>query len=533
MSKSKPSKTDAKQVELVERIAPLEYDPLDPSFSALHRAGIAGLLLQIIATEKLREQVADDSKAIFRQVDWSYIEDGRGIKINFDIETFRSLLRERYLGIPKSNGENEETQSTSETDKSNKKKQNVEPGLSYLEALGASEKFRLTVREGYRKSFFQIYQERIGFFQHTKRDESNTYLQEKIDRLWIALAIDEGDVEIQRCSRPNISGNDFKSEQLREKAKKALLLHFWPLVSGFFKPVGFKKPGKDKKTKQLIIEYEYQLAPAIVVPDVVNVRTFVRETVNTYNKESNNLISVPLEAPLAFFLAPRLAHNQEITSHSFGARGATVFSYKYPLKNGKPNFNTQPIVAEVFDAALDDSLLVQYKRLLRIKSYPYKAMRVANLLAGRAWHYGFDDLVDKFPLELFVPTKQENGSCILHPKAHEMALDLADDFYYFANKENKMNDEETNVPALINEIILRYLRWRVYNRGQNPPNENDIRLIFEKRRNGQDLTQKEEDLLANYNDLYSKGVSKEFIDARGATDPRSFAELFIGRFFEA
>jgi CRISPR-associated protein Cmx8 len=226
-----------------------------------------------------------------------------------------------------------------------------------------------------------------------------------------------------------------------------------------------------------------------------------------------------------------LAHNAIITPDIFGARGATVFAYKRPLKKGKPDFTRQPEVKGVFDTPLDDALLQQYQSLRSLKSPPYRAMRVKNLLAGHVWHYDFDALVDKYPLELFVPTQQQNGDWALHPKAHELAKDLAVDFYYFANKENKMNDDETNIPTLIDEIVDTYLRWRVYNRGQNPPSEEVIKKVFGKKK--EERTESEQKVCDDFVKRKSDGRKKEFVDFRGATDQSSFAELFIARLFEA
>jgi CRISPR-associated protein Cmx8 len=530
---AKAKSKSSKQIELAESIPPLEYDLLDPSLNVLHRAGIAGLVLQIKAIDILREQAIDESKVLFPKVDWSYIENGRGIKVNFNLNTFRAVLRERYLGIPKLNV-NEKTQPIDETDKTDKskKKNNVEPSLYYLTTLGASEDLQMQTRRAYSDSFFSIYQERIGFFQHTEREEPNEYLQEKINSLWNAIA-NNTPIEIQKSSRPNIFGSDLKAIQLKEEGDKALLLHFWSVASSFFKPIGLKIE-KDKKTKQLIIEEEHRLASSIVVPDIINIRTFVSEITSTYSKLSNNHISTPLEASLAFFLAAKLAHNEVISHDILGARGATVFAYKRPLKKGKPDFTTQPLVRSVSDIPLNENLLNQYRPLLdNLKSPPYKALRVENLLEGRVWHCSFDALVDKYPLELFVQTQKQNGDWELHPKAHELAQDLATDFYYFANKENKMDDKETNIPTLIDEIVSSYLRWRVYNKGQNPPSQNRMNAIFEMKRQNKPMSDQEDQFLKNYNELYSKGINKEFIDFRGATDQHSFAELFVARIFEA
>lgn len=91
--KTGAKKTTPKQGAL----EPLEYDPLNPGLTVLHRAGIAGLILQIKAMEELKKQTAsEEEKAKYVIPEWSFINDGRGIAISFTKESFYSLMRERY-----------------------------------------------------------------------------------------------------------------------------------------------------------------------------------------------------------------------------------------------------------------------------------------------------------------------------------------------------------------------------------------------------------------------------------------------------
>src|SRR5207249_10122629 len=66
------------------------YDPLEPQYNALHRAGMAGLALQVKAMEK-------DNSAPRPKIEW--IEGGRTIELTLDLLELRALLQERYLGV--------------------------------------------------------------------------------------------------------------------------------------------------------------------------------------------------------------------------------------------------------------------------------------------------------------------------------------------------------------------------------------------------------------------------------------------------
>ena len=61
-SKNSQVAEDMPQPQEKSLSVPLVYDPLNPSLTVLHRAGIAGLYLQIKAMEKLREDADDNQK---------------------------------------------------------------------------------------------------------------------------------------------------------------------------------------------------------------------------------------------------------------------------------------------------------------------------------------------------------------------------------------------------------------------------------------------------------------------------------------
>lgn len=505
-SKGRNKKSEIVTVAVSE-LPPLRYDPLDTSFNALHRAGMVGLALQIEAMRKRNEMLPEEDVVSVPDLKW--IEAGRGIEVTFTMQSFDAVLQERYLGEAWVNDKTAKTV--------------LMPRLRYLEVLGADQKIQKDIRSAYLGSFFSIYQERESFFSVTKEKKT---LAERINTLWAAIA-SEGAADIQKSSLPNVVGNNLKGASLHERGKDALLLHFWSLASWFFKPKSLKY---DKNEKRIIDAW---LPPVIVVPDVSHVQDFFDYIKGTYSRQFEPVISTHLEAALAFYVAPSIAHSQAITREIKSeinqlVNGATVFVYR----PGK-----QPEVVGVFNETYDDATLQEYRDLLGrdLKSLPYRALRVENLLAGRVWYDGFNKLVDQWPLELFVPVKErgEDGIYKLREKAHELVQDLAANFKYFAEKEDEMSDVETSVPTLIDRLVTRYLWWHVFNKGQRPPDEQKVRDISEKRTQNIALSKDESDIYRDYEEKYAKGVNQEFVDFRGATDQPRFAELFIARLFEA
>ena len=97
-SKNSQVAEDMPQPQEKSLSVPLVYDPLNPSLTVLHRAGIAGLYLQIKAMEKLREDADDNQKENYIIPEHYLSEDGRILTVNLTEESFHSLMRERYQG---------------------------------------------------------------------------------------------------------------------------------------------------------------------------------------------------------------------------------------------------------------------------------------------------------------------------------------------------------------------------------------------------------------------------------------------------
>jgi CRISPR-associated protein Cmx8 len=500
----------------------ITYDPIEPQYNALHRAGIAGLALQIKAMEKA-------NAAVPPKVEW--IENGRAIEVTLNLLDLRALLQERYLGAkvtrvlqPKKNRKDQSNTANIEV------KTTTYPRLRYLEVLGASdlEKRQDHIRRMYYQSFFQIYQENQRFFKAPEDGEPgwrNPRVEEDADELWRALR-DNETVHIQKSSRPNIVKYDLKGVPLADAAKQALLLHFWPIASSFFSPAIVKY---NNKLKQLV---EDKLPPVIVIPDVSHIKKFLNHVIRSYGRDFlSPIINTPVEAALAFYAAPRLAHRQAITDEIYNelvqsVQGASVFAYSRPTK--------QPEVRGVYEETYSEEKLQAYLDLNRqgLISPPYRALRVRNLLADQPWYYGFDSLVNEYRLELFVPVKNRKTRLYeLRPKAIELVNDLWADFRFFATKEDEMDVTESKIPALIDKLVDSYLYERVFGKGQTILDRKKLeKNIFPKDKKSRSPDEK--GLVEAFSEKYSKGVNQEFIDFRGATDQRRFTELFVTRIFD-
>jgi len=506
----------------------ITYDPIEPQYNALHRAGMAGLALQIKAMEKA-------NAAVRPKVEW--IENGRAIEVTLNLLDLRALLQERYLGVkvtrelqPKKSRQGEASKAAPQV------KTTTYPRLRYFEVLGAADlaKRQDHIRSMYYQSFFQIYQENQRFFkapENTRATSRNPAVDENAYTLWQAL-MENQPIDIQKSTRPNSVKYDLKGTRLCEVAKQTLLLHFWPLASSFFSTTFLKY---DRKTKQLVDD---RLPPVIVVPDVSHVKKFLNHIDRSFTRNFlSPVINTALEAALAFYVAPRLAHGQAITEEIFNefvqsVRGATVFGYLRPTK--------QPEVREVSEETYSEDRLQAYSKLIRrgLNSPPYRALRIQNLISNRPWHHGFDRLIDEWKLELFVPVKNaKGGSYEWRPKGEELARDLATDFAYFREMEDDMADEtkivEVAIPIIIDDLVGKYLDWLVYSRGQTPPEKEEMKKLFGKKRalsDGSSLSGDEDNTLKKYNEHKLKIVNREFVAFRGATNQRRFAEMFVGMF---
>jgi len=520
---------------------PIEYDPLNPELTVLHRAGIAGLLLQI----KTMENAPEEDKKDFVIPQYEPIYDGRGIRIEFTKESFYSLMRELYRGelvrrvVGKVSHERrqkklqqKEQRYVYESALGNEKFAYLEPRplLRHFEVFKSDEAWQDHARNAMWNSYYCIPRSQLVFQLPSEGGKNN-----KVDELWNVLT-SEGRIELRKQHYPSAFGANLKGAEVSESAENVLLLYFWPLVAAHSVPINLKAE-KDKRTGQTVLRNAWQ-SPVIVIPDVVNVENFVAdfiEFLGSLSAPSGNLshdgryIATPLEASLAFFFAPRKARG---TSNKIGTRGAEVYVFRQ-----RPKIDKQPLVTSIVNESFEPQLVDEYERLMnkRISSLPFRAVCVQNLLEHQGLYEGFERLVDQYPLEVFVAIKpKDKGARRFHKYGYQMARSLFNEFGSIKEKERKnMNSAEPTIPSLIWRITRSYVRWRASGKADPPVDESRLNALFEKRRNKQTFTADEEKLLKRYNAAVGDVVEKLFIDFRGYREMEAFANAFTETLFRA
>ena len=557
MAARKPKKEKAKEIQPKKEILePLEFDPLNPELSVLHRAGIAGLLLQIRSMEKLKKQSSEEEGGKLAIPGCSLLEDGRRIRVELTKDSFYSLMKERYRAVPVKRTVSKETHKR----RQQKAKRFVftsaavgeryeylepRPSLTHFELFEAHSCWQEHARDAAWQSYYCIYKTQLAFKlsaleqgNSTIRDTWQTLVNKEgektpvIDDLWTAL-VDQKEIELRKQYYPGTFGENLKSVSISESGQLALLLHFWPLVAVHFTPINLKF---DKDSKAL--RYDRQ-APIVVVPDVVDAQAFVEEFIDYLGcldvvpegklNQDGRFVATPLEASLAFFAAPRLARG---VNRKPGTRGAEVYVFKQ-----RPKQDKQPVVTAIVNESFSRRLVDEYKRLMerKITSLPFRAVCVENLLAQPQHHLyeGFEKLVEQYPLELFVATKTEGGKARrfkLH--GYWMAQSLYSEFAAIEKQQRrKPMKEEPTIPYLIWRITRNYVRWRACAKAEPAINAEKLKSIFAKKRT--DLNEAESGLLKDYNEKVAEVVEKLFIDFRGYRDATTFANAFSETFFRA
>jgi CRISPR-associated protein Cmx8 len=549
----------AKGKEPQTALEPIRYDPLNPELTTLHRAGIAGLLLQIKAMEVLREEASESEKWKHIIPEYEPIHGGRGITITFDKASFYSLMRERYRGIRVESGveykerdkpKKEETDLLDQRSEKGKTKKlpppkryvckwpheegkfvylDPKPRLQHFEVFKANEDWQKHTREAAWRSYFCVPRTRLIFKLPSDEQKSNT-----IDELWQALLYGES-IALKKQFYPSAGGN-LKGVRVEEQSKTMLLMHFWPLVASHFTPVSLKAE-KDKATKETVLRYQFHW-PIVVVPDVIDGGAFVDDfmdflgTMEATPKgrlfDDGRYIATPLEATLAFYIAPRLARG---VRDKIGTRGAEAYVFN---EQGK-----QRIVSEIVSESLTSQMKSEYNRLLarRVASMPFRALLVENSLAEprKQLYEGFEQLVASYPLELFVATKSlTKKGRYFNPHGYAMAQSLYAEFKSIEEKERRkpMNGEST-IPYLFWRISRNYIHWRACNKAEPHIDPKKINALFAKRRKDEPLTPGENKLMTGYNEAVGEVVEKLFIDFRGMREDRRFANAFTETFFRA
>ncbi len=554
---------------------PIVYDPFNPKYGAQHRAGIAGLYLQIEAMKRLREEgMAEVEQAEYVIPDCELIDGGRRLKIHFTEESFFSLMRERYRGTwvrmkpGKKKKEGETRRLVSKKKLPGGKKEKIEytyeelyPLFDYLRVFGAPEAWQQQTRQATWDCYYASPPTRGSSFKIESSGTVNANAKEVWDAL-CATTLEKRWAGITKNLYLNAVTQDFKEAPLRESAEDALLLHFASIAATTFKPVSLKIE-RDKKSSEKRLECQSVWgAPVIVVPTVSHVKRFADKFIGSFvgrkdpkdgRTHDDLLISTPSEGMLAFFIAPQFAQ-ATVEERVRGVEGVEVFSFRLADKQNK-----QTIVINVLNQSLDvetrDNLDKYSEHINSIRSFPYRALRVENLLRGREWYEGFDRLAARYPIELFV-MRESAGSVSpkLIKESRQMARSVRKDLQQHIEKVRKEKEREMEsnaspqtgnsakakkyVPPDIVELIYNITRNYINNRARDksdiPPEYqldfyNRWKKVKEKLRGSLSLSDQEEEfrkVAADYFKRKQQVAEDSFIKFRGCRNPQKFARLF-------
>ena len=469
---------------------PLEYDALNPRYAVQHRAGIAGLYLQMEAMKWLRDAANDEEKGRYIVPEYDLTQGGRVLTVTFTEESFFSLMRERYRGIwierkfdkkkteRKTKGKRTKPKSSKKpkTKKSNKTEPQQEPWqfigefektdrngktirddqdkpvmgyrynilyplFDYFRAFGASERWEMHVRKATWASYYSSPPTRPG---HFKTDPSPATVNKYAKDLWAKLSranVRDKHVEVVKNFYLNSFNTDFKDVKIKEFAKDALLLHFSSIVAMLYRPQHLEFKSEEINGEKFL-KCEYKTgAPIIAVPAIRDIDKFAhkfKQKVAACCKGDSSkstwfhpdlTISTPAEGSLAYFVAPRWAQKDVIDWARY-VDGVEIYVFRAP-----PKKTDQAVVVNVINRPVDDDsiyMLEQYNRLIKgIHSLPYRALRISNLLRGRKWYDDFHQLAAEYPLELFVNHNVSNKK--LNEEAGKMAYSIRKDLEYYMN----------------------------------------------------------------------------------------------------
>jgi len=184
----------------------------------------------------------------------------------------------------------------------------------------------------------------------------------------------------------------------RGRVDHNLLLHFWPVVTGVYRPVAIGRDGKSKYGG-------YVLA----IPNVKDFGHFVsafrqalgelgQETVNHQPRDS--LIALPQEGALEYMhhLLALAKARQEAKGIVYSVAGIEVFCMTRKGNTVQISLaDTVPVSGELLEGY--DAIRGRYRHPI------FRRQMVLNILAGRPWYSGFDRVFDINPYEHFLGKK--------------------------------------------------------------------------------------------------------------------------------
>ncbi|MDI9369366.1 MAG: type I-MYXAN CRISPR-associated protein Cmx8 [Synergistaceae bacterium] len=333
----------------------------------------------------------------------------------------------------------------------------------------------------------------------------------------------------------------FNAEKVlsRGTLKESLLLHFSHIACPLFLSRIFQiKRGKGEGGSAISLKRE-ESGYVIVMPEIVDVDKYVGKyrkwlgsdlESSKYHRPVSALIDLPEEGGLEFL--------SSITEYRVETKGRGIFDtvegaeYYHMEKKG----NAVNLLASAY-VPLSRDVLVEYSHLVapggkkRPLNFLYKTCRIRNILDGTPWYTGMQEILEQYPSELFVWSKDgtPGNTPFFGNDIRRRFTKIAEDIEY-TREAKDMGIDDAGAPAVnrddrlaakTRDIVRRYVISELKERVKKELLPND-KTHLEK---------KEEGDSARYSVEYQEAVKKicngAFLALRGRKGS-DIAEYFTG-----
>ncbi|MFN7932976.1 MAG: type I-MYXAN CRISPR-associated protein Cmx8 [Bryobacteraceae bacterium] len=381
------------------------YDPFTLP-TAQHRAGLAGLLIHRDTMERrgmepLIEATEDEEGR------WRVLLTEENLEAAFN-DLYDAAFEEREQRQKRKKGKGPGAQvlppkrEVKRVSERTKKPETwyvydqVIPKGAALVALGMTEPWLKLWREAMWSAIRGIPKTRVPFEQRAQGASSG-----EAEGIWSKIG--QSKHSKKKAAVEDLSGSLLLGAQaanadgvpFRDLVSQSILLHFWPIVMGCFVPVEVDRDGKEQHTGHVL-----------AIPDVADVTGFREDYghfVATLSSELSgfrpraSVITIPEEAGIAYGAhLSAIAKGRAATSE---LRYTTASFEVFHLHKGERSVS----LLHSGRVRLSRWMLEEYDTLREsARDALYRRQRVVNLLRGRPWYTGFDQLFATTDSERFV-----------------------------------------------------------------------------------------------------------------------------------
>jgi len=492
--RTRMAKRSKKSEEITE--VTVRYELLELP-TAQHKAGLAGLLLQIESMKKRRERGAPlspppeivDKGPTFAEVCFT----AESTQALFD-ELYDAEVKEQYRRKKGTSGfRREEFFAVKENDRSNAKQEK-----RYVhDVIVPRGNFLRTYTDDGKEAWHKLWQDMLFTIPRNQdatlgpfKDMAKLRLaslgpkewfrmdvaQRKADKksylhcregltVWDDLVIFEGNRRRERISLVEVSGAillgaqaiNAESVKFEDRADHALLLHFWQLTARIFVPAQIVLDEKTKKWKQEFVGY------VIAVPEVSDVIEFTHAFKRSLSelrgekrgyRPADSVISLPAEGALAFMhQLDRLAAARTLTRRAPMYLSGIEFFHMLKIGNNIKTASHGRVPAW-------DHLLTKYDGLMSRdgpKNPIMLAGRLKALLNNQPWFAALtDDLVER-EWSWFVHSTQDKH--VTPPAMRGFAYEAFKQFERLSHQETTM--PEVQDPKTVDRVVYRLVKQYV------------------------------------------------------------------------